>query len=112
MDKDLRQIVFDLKDFEPFQGGKRTKINEDVRKKKLENDALEQDIALKRLTLSVLFGFLALETAAVFIFSYFQAVFFKGFALEEWSFKLLVAATLSQITYMIQVAVKHLFPSK
>jgi hypothetical protein len=112
MAEDLRKIVFDLKEFEPFQGGKRTKINEDIRKKRLENDALEQDIALKKLTLKILFGFLALETIAIFAFSYFQATKFKNFALEEWSFKLLVSATLIQITYMVQVAVKHLFPSK
>ena len=112
MAEDFRKIVFDLKDFEPFQGGKRSKINEDVRKKTLENDALEQDIALKKLTLKILFGFLAIETITIFVFSYFQAVKFKGFTLEEWSFKLLVAATISQITFMVQVAVKHLFPNK
>lgn len=112
MTEDFRKIVFDLKEFEPFQGGKRTKINEDVRKKTLENDALEQDITLKKLTLKILFGFLALETIAIFTFSFFQAVMFEGFALDEWSFKLLVAATISQITYMVQMAVKHLFPNK
>jgi len=112
MAKDQRKIIFELKDFEPFQSGKKSKIDEDVRKKQLENNALEQDIALKKATLWILFGFLAFEIIAVFVFAYFQAVKFRGFALEEWSFKLLVTATLIQITYMLQVAVKHLFPNK
>lgn len=76
----------------------------------LKNKGLAQDIALKKTTLFALFGFLAIETAVIFLFAFFQAVRFGGFALEEWSFKLLVTATIVQITTMLLVAVKHLFP--
>jgi hypothetical protein len=88
------------------------KIDEEVRRKGLENDALEQDTKLKKITLVILFIFLGAETVAVFAFAYLQAMEWNGFGLEEWSFKLLVSATLLQITYMLQVAVKHLFPTK
>jgi hypothetical protein len=112
MENDYKKLILDLKDFEPFRATKRTRIDENVRRAAIENDALEQDIKLKKNTLFVLFGFLVLETFAIFLFSYFQATTFRGFILEEWSFKLLVFATISQITYMLQVAVKHLFPNK
>lgn len=78
----------------------------------IENDDLEQNIRLKKHTLYALFGFLAIETLIIFLFSFFQATFTFNFKLEEWSFKLLVTATILQITFMIQVAVKHLFPNK
>ncbi len=81
------------------------------RRKELENDAFSQDIALKRITLIVLFVFLALETVLVFTFAFLQATKLLSFSLEEWSFKLLITATLSQITLMLNVAVKHLFPN-
>jgi hypothetical protein len=86
--------------------------DEIARKQSILNRGLEQDIALKRLTLLILFIFLGLETVCIFVFAYFQATGVFGFKLDEWSFKLLIAATISQITYMLQVAVKHLFPVK
>lgn len=82
------------------------------RAKHLKNAALQQDIELKKETLHILFIFLALETVTIFIFSYLQATMIFNFMLEEWSFKLLVTATLIQITFMLQVAVKHLFPQR
>ena len=97
----------DIQNLQPFQGEKRTKIGEEIRKIELENDAFEQDIKLKKRTLFILFIFLGIETIAIFVFSGLQAT--KVFEMEEWSFKLLVAATISQITYMLQFAVKHLF---
>lgn len=81
------------------------------RKEEIENESLEQDIRLKRHTLYALFTFLLVETIVVFLFSYLQATGKCGFYLEDWSFRLLVAATISQITYMLQVAVRHLFPN-
>lgn len=78
----------------------------------LENQAFAQDISLKKVTLILLFIFLAAETVSIFLFAYFQAVRFQNFHLDEWSFRLLVAATISQITLMVQLAVKHLFPEK
>lgn len=79
---------------------------------KLENQAFEQDIILKRDTLVILFIFLAFETIIIFLFSFFQGISFSHFHLEEWSFKVLVTATLLQITYMVKIAVQHLFPNK
>ena len=71
-------------------------------------DAL-QDVYLKKITLAVLFAFLALETMAIFGFAFLQGSRLLGFQLEEWSFNLLMTATILQITYMIQVAVRYLF---
>lgn len=88
------------------------KIDENLEEyKKLQNKAFAQDISLKRNTLIVLFIFLALETLVIFIYAFFQAVHSWGFKLEDWSFRLLIAATITQITLMVQVAVKHLFPT-
>lgn len=81
-----------------------------ARRHKLKNDDAEQDIELKRKTLNRLFIFLSLETLAIFVFSFMQGIKFKNFNLEEWSFKLLVTATISQIAVMLYVAVNYLFP--
>ncbi|MFA4844655.1 MAG: hypothetical protein WC632_06905 [Candidatus Margulisiibacteriota bacterium] len=80
------------------------------RHKELENESFAQDIHLKRITLIILFCFLAIETIVVFVFTGLQAT--KLFILEEWSFKLLLISTIVQITIMLNVAVKHLFPNK
>lgn len=81
------------------------------KREQLKNQSLETDIALKKMTLIVLFIFLGLETCGIFTFAYFQATKFQGFALEEWSFKILVLSTILQITYMLKIAVQHLFPN-
>lgn len=86
--------------------------DEIARERKLKNDDTEQDIKLKKLTLKILFGFLALETVAIFAYAFFQATRSFSFHLEEWSFKLLVSATITQITVMLYVAVRYLFPKK
>jgi len=92
---------------------KKANINEEIaRKQKILNDGLQQDNTLKKITLIILFIFLGIETIIVFVFAYMQSTSAYGFHLEEWSFKLLLSATLIQITYMLQVAVKHLFPTK
>jgi hypothetical protein len=85
----------------------------ELRKKEIENEALAQNIELKGEAFNRLFLFLAIETGLVFIYGFLQAINWPhGFKLEEWSFKLLIAATITQITYMLQLAVKHLFPTK
>lgn len=85
---------------------------EEARKKTLDNDAREQDIKLKKETLDGLFSFLRYESIAIFALVFLQGFSFKGFRLESWSFRLLIAATITQITIMLQIAVKHLFPRK
>ena len=91
----------------------RTSISDEIaREKKLKNDDAEQDIRLKRMTLDRLFQLLVSETIIIFIFSYLQATHLFGFALEEWSFKILTSVTITQITVMLFVAVSYLFPKK
>jgi len=88
-------------------------INEELAEREaIRNEGLKQDIRLKRNTLFALFALLACETAVLFYLTYLQGVELNHFHMEEWSFKLLIGATITQITVMLQVAVKHLFPSK
>jgi len=84
----------------------------DSRRRELENTAFEQDIKLKKGTFFYLILFLVIETALIFIISFFQGLHIFGFRLEEWTFKLLVTATIAQITGMFFIVVKHLFPQK
>lgn len=89
----------------------RTSIEDEIaRERKLKNDDVEQDIKLKRKTLNVLFTFLGTETGLIFWFAFLQATHDLHFQLNEWSFKLVVAATLTQITAMLFAAVNYLFP--
>ena len=82
-------------------------------KERIKNFGLRQDIDLRKETLRKLFLFLSIETAVIFLFSFFQAIHWpNGFHLDEWSFKLLVTVTISQISIMLLVAVKYLFPNK
>jgi hypothetical protein len=84
-----------------------------ARERKIKNDNAEQDIELKRMTLNRLFRFLIAETALIFLLAFFQGIHWPHyFHLEDWSFKLLVAATIAQITGMLFVAVRYLFPTK
>lgn len=92
---------------------KKLDINDEIaRRENIKNKDLEQDIKLKKMTLIILFMFLGVETIIIFAFSFLQATSLLGFKLEEWSFKLLVTATLIQIAFMLQVAVKYLFRDK
>jgi hypothetical protein len=82
-----------------------------ARREKIKNDDAEQNIALKRQTLNRLFRFLSAETALIFLLALAQAIHKPyNFRLDEWSFKLVVTATLGQITAMLFVAVRYLFP--
>ncbi len=95
------------------QNTDRTRISDEIaREKRLKNDDTEQDIKLKRITLNRLFSLLVGETIIVFILAFLQATHLFGFALEEWSFKLLTSVTIVQITVMLSVAVNYLFPKK
>jgi hypothetical protein len=103
---------FLTEEIEPYHNVPTTSVWEQAAKSKeeLENEDYAQDIKLKKSTLWILFGFLTVETLVIFGFSFFQAVNLFGFRLEDWSFRLLVTATISQITFMLHIAVKHLFP--
>ena len=84
---------------------------ERARQKQIQNDNLISDQKMEKWSLFVLFIFLGLETAVVFVIIFLQG-FQNSFYLEEWSFRSLLAGTLLQITAMLTIAIKHLFPSK
>jgi hypothetical protein len=88
---------------------------ENARRKSIENDNLENDQRLKKISLIILFVFLSIETVAIFVLAFFQG-FGDGengwFYLDAWSFRLVMAGTLGQITAMLTIAIKHLFPKK
>lgn len=96
----------------PAPVGSPIDINQEIaRKQQLENENTAQDIVLKRVTLNRLFWFLTAETATIFLFALFQATSWPDhFRLEDWSFRLVVTATIAQITGMLFVAVRYLFP--
>lgn len=84
-----------------------------ARRKKLQNDDVEQNIRLKRIVLNRLFWFLGIETFLIFSFTFCQATRIPfGFELKEWSFNILITATILQIAGMLLVAVRYLFPTK
>lgn len=87
-------------------------IDEKIRKQQIQNDNIERDQRLKETTLRILFFFLTFETMIIFVLAFFQGFTVGGFHLEEWSFRLVIAGTLSQIAAMLIIAVKHLFPSR
>ncbi len=80
-------------------------------RKKLENRDFAQNTELKRRALNLLFTFLAIESVVIFGFAFAQGTHWPAhFHIEEWSFKLLVSATIAQITGMLFVAIRYLFP--
>jgi hypothetical protein len=95
-----------------FRPEKKSKRIEDLLtdREKIKNVDLAQDVTLRRFTLKILLWFLSVETFVVFSFAFFQAVGVWGFHLEEWSFRLLLGATITQIYLMLQIAVEYLFP--
>lgn len=96
---------------------KKTKVEDTLadilaHREEIKNRGIEQGIEHRKKTLTTLFYFLGIETFVIFLFTFLQAVNWLGFNLEEWSFKLLVTVTISQITIMLLVAVKYLFPEQ
>jgi hypothetical protein len=114
---DVQSVVNDLRDLvshassAPPNIQASESIDEKKRKLKIENDNAENDQKLKRLTLVLLFVFLAFETAAIFVLAFFQGFKTGGFNIDSWSFRLVVTATIGQITTMLIIAVHHLFPA-
>lgn len=105
----------DLKEFiessSSYQKKPAIKMEDELAKREeLKNKDLEQDIQLKKTTLDTLLNFLKVESIIIFAFALFQATGFLGFDLEEWSFRILVGATITQIYFMLRIAVEYLFP--
>jgi hypothetical protein len=102
---------------QPVEGLENTpsiNINDEIaRAQRIKNEDAAQDITLKRETLHRLFWFLRVETVVIFVFAFFQAIRWPAhFQLGEWSFRLLVTATIAQVTAMLYVAVNYLFPKR
>jgi ribosomal protein S4 len=90
-----------------------TQVDEErVRRERIENDNKEKDQTLKEQTLRLLFTFLVAETVVVFVIALIQGFRILGFRLDEWSLRLLLAATIVQTVSMLTIAIKHLFPQK
>lgn len=95
-----------------FNDQKPVTFDEKVRKQRIANDNAEKDQKLKEITLNKLFRFLGVETAVIFLLAFLQGSTWSRFKLDPWSFRLLTTATLGQITAMLTIAVRHLFPQK
>lgn len=94
---------------------KRAPIDEKIEKaraQKIENDNREKDQRLKEQTLRKLFNFLWAETIVIFGLAFLQGFGLHRFKIDQWSFRIVVTATLGQITAMLTIAVRHLFPKK
>lgn len=87
-------------------------LEEEVRLARIENDIREKDQALKEQTLKWLFVLLGIETGIVFVIAVIQGFHAAGFALDEWSLRLLLTATLVQTVSMLTIAIRHLFPQQ
>lgn len=88
---------------------------ERVRKQKTANDNAEKDQRLKEQTLKKLFKFLGAETIIIFLLAFLQGfgtLWRWKFELDGLSFRIVVGATIGQITAMLIIAVQHLFPRK
>lgn len=96
----------------PLTAQKPTTIDEKLRRQQIENDKLEKDQELKENTLKKLFRFLSIETAIIFALAFLQGFRWWRFKMDEWSFRLVITATIGQITAMLTIAVQHLFPKK
>lgn len=101
-----------------FAATKGTRIDDRLqaarrRKQEIANENAEKDQRLKEQTLQKLFRFLLAETAIIFLFAFLQGfgVLWRWkFHLDDWSFRIVVGATIGQITAMLIIAVQHLFP--
>lgn len=80
-------------------------------KKERENQLITSNQSLKRLTLNLLFALLYLESLVLFILAFFQGFSLHGFDLDPVTLRILVVATLAQISTMLTIAVRHLFPA-
>lgn len=101
----------------PPDAAEKSPVNDQIRKEearlvRIENDIREKDQKLKERTLTLLFSFLGAETGIVFLIAFLQGYHSAGFNLDEWSLRLLLAATIVQTVSMLTIAIRHLFPQK
>jgi hypothetical protein len=84
----------------------------DNEKKHTENELINKNQTLKKLTLILLFILLFVESIALFVLTFFQGFEFYGFDLDPITLRIIVVASLVQISAMLMIAVQHLFPPK
>ena len=80
-------------------------------KKESEIDLISKNQKLKKLTLILLFILLFAESITLFVLAFFQGFKTHNFELDTWTLRIVVVATLVQISAMLTIAVRHLFPS-
>ncbi len=83
----------------------------DNEKKQTENSLINKNQSLKKLTLILLFVLLFVESIALFVLAFFQGFKYYGFDLDAITLRIIVVASLAQISAMLTIAVRHLFPS-
>jgi hypothetical protein len=113
----LRKATTDEPAAGPPEIPEQSPVSDQIRKEqarlaRIENDIREKDQTLKEQTLRLLFAFLAAETVVVFGIALMQGFRIFGFELDEWSLRLLLAATIVQTVSMLTIAIRHLFPQK
>ena len=107
----------------PQQKSSRTTYNDLIEEAKLrtreisneklqaENDILTKNQGLKAVTLKLLFILLFCESLVLFVLTFFQGFGAWGFDLDVVTLRIVVVASLLQISAMLTIAVRHLFPS-
>lgn len=75
-----------------------------------ENENLRNDQQLKENTLKLLFIFLGAETMIIFAITILQGFHTLNFDLDDVTLRIVVVASLAQISTMLTIAVRHLFP--
>ena len=88
------------------------KLQTQNEKLKTENDNLRSDQELKSTTLRLLFALLSAETLVIFILTFMQGFHLWHFNLDLLTLRIVIVASLLQISAMLTIAVRHLFPSK
>lgn len=83
-----------------------------IDKLQTENENLKSDQDLKKKTLVLLFILLFFETLIIFIIAFLQGLRAWHFDLDKLTLRIVVVATLTQISAMLTIAVRHLFPAK
>jgi hypothetical protein len=91
----------------------------DARIKEARADDVEGDIDLKWMIAKVVIGLLLAQTIIFFAIAFFQGLGFLPwwpyvlkFHLDEWSFRILISATLLETYYLMRIVVTYLFPPR
>lgn len=118
LEKEIDNILEDLKNEGKFLGTKGKKLlygkfgesaSYEDQARKLQIDEIRKEIEQKERTLNKLFKFLAIESIALFVIALLQGFECINFHLDAWTLRILVTATIIQITLMLKIALRYLF---